>query len=388
MKYWESRLILAGSLVLLLFGTGEYWSRTWLSKWAVLVFFFGAALSWVCSRRTSFWHLPLLLYAFWNIGALAVWPQQSYRSAVDDVTLLAMQKNALYALMQFTLLACLFAGVTRRASRGILISFSAICLIGTVGILCLPFEGNRSPPNNGIWFGNPSMGASLLACLLPFIWVLTEAWALRALAWGLVFIAAYRTRASIPWGVLGVVTAAYFFSRARPRQRIYACYGISLLAVVMIVAGMHFIGDDFWDSNNRAGIWRMSWDWWRAHGSLLTGMGYATSQILTPLEQISTGNYHGGYFMWLHSDWLQLLIEGGVIGMACVLLSLSRLLLVSWHYPPLFAALAGFVAMGLFDYPLRMPIHCWCLALICGIAEAHVIRRGTYLGADLSRTAF
>lgn len=144
---------------------------------------------------------------------------------------------------------------------------------------------------------------------------------------------------------------------------------VGLLAVLMCALGKFTLGSEFWDENKRFEIWRMAWDWMWINGRPSVGMGFSTSQVLIPIEQTLTGHYHGDYFLWLHNDWLQLAIEGGWVGMTCVFLSVTRLLMLSYKRPPFFAALCGFMTMGIFNYPLRMPIHCFCLVLICGMIE-------------------
>lgn len=378
--------VVIATLGLLFFGTGGYWSATWLSKWTLLMGFGTLALSVWAARATSLWHLPLMIYMFASLLAVGAWPQSPYEGTVDAVTLLALQKNAFAGLAEVAIGVAFFILAASPAyARGTRVALPLLWLVGTVMILTLPLHGFESPPNNGLWFGNPSMAASLLACLLPFVWLLYRNPCLWLVSWLLTLLLAYRTGASVPWGILGVVTAAVWVSR-NPRRML--C--LPAFAAALIALGMTLLGHDFWDPNGRLEVWSMAWEWFRLHGSLVWGMGYSTSQVLLPLEQVVTGHYHGEYFLWLHNDWLQLFIEGGIVGMACLLLSLSRLLTVAWKSPALFGSLTGFVALACFNYPLRMPIHCFCLMLIGGMVEStdfrHFLQQPEAAGkTDLAR---
>lgn len=371
MRAWH---IIVGGLAVFFFHTGSYWSATWLSKWALILVLFGLATSVGAAKKTSFLYLPLMLYVFLSLIALSVWPQSPYQNLLDPVTLLALQKNALYGLMIWTISLSALAAFTVECVGGASWVLACIWSIGTLSTLWLPSHGMLSPPNNGMWFGNPSMGASLLAICLPFVWMGYShlKWyatvGLAPLTWLLTLLAIYRTGASVPWGVLGIVSAAFLVSWSVKKWR--TLIPIAALAVMMVLLGHHLLGKDFWDQNGRFEIWRMGWDWFRAHTPIALGAGFSSSQIMLPIEQVLTNHYHGEYFLWLHNDWLQLAIEGGYVGMACVFLALFRLVRVSFRYPSLFAGLMGFCALALFNYPLRMPIHSMCLLLIAASAEA------------------
>ena len=387
LKNWEFWAAVLGCLLVLLFRVGGYWSSTWLSKWALLVYLMAGAFSVAVCRRTSFLHLPLLLYTFGELITLSAWPLGPYLGKLDTTVIMALQNNAFYGVLQIASCAGLMAWMARshrEGVRGIFIGLFLIWLIECVATLCLPWKGPFSPPNNGLWFGNPSMGSSLLACLLPFVWSLWISlcheyrWRKAVVriplgvSWLVTFFVIYRTQASVPWGVLGVVTATALARNtwAISRKAFFLGLGsIGVLATAMIEAGQHLLGYEFWNQNGRFEIWEMGWKHYRHFGSAIWGLGYASTQIFLPLEQLTTGHMHGQTFLWFHSDWLQLAIEGGFVGMFCVFLSLGRALKQSWGHTEYLASLLGFVTLGVMDYPLRMPIHCFVLALIFGLTE-------------------
>jgi hypothetical protein len=346
------------------FGVGGYWSATWLSKWALLLALSSVGLSAWVSSKTSWFYFPLMAYAMLWLVYLGAWPQNLYALDLDPVSVLAVQKTALFGLVQLAAGAVFFAYLAKRRPFWSRVFLAALWALGTIALLRLP-----RPQDNGLWFGNPSMGAGLLACLLPFVWGIFPAQSLRIAAWLLTLVMIYKTKTSVPWGVLGVTTGVFLMAYMPRKARFLTLLHVLFMGVLMLSAGQRLLGADFWDQNGRFEIWRMAFDWMRAHGSLLLGMGYSSTQTLLPLEQAATGHFHGDYFLWLHNDWLQLFIEGGLLGMACLALAVGRLLWLAWASPTLLSGLAGFMTLGLFNYPLRMPIHCYCLVLICGVIE-------------------
>ena len=365
MKYWQSWAVFICGLVVLFVGAGNYWAATLLSKWALIIIIASIALSvWVASR-TSWWYFPLLSYSMFSLSTLCAWPLHPYIFKFDVVVSLALRDNFGVALMQVCALSVLAAIISRRSAEGVMYLLAIIW-----AAIALGYSTIHNPPDNGLWLGNPSMGAALMACLLPFVWAnFKRSFSImHVLSWAVTLYAIYRTKTSVPWGVLGVVTVAYFFALILPKKRLFVVFGGMFLALLMILLGEHLLGHDFWDQNNRFEIWRMAWNYFRnGEYSLLFGMGYGSLRVLLPVEQITTGHYHGDYFLWLHNDLLQLLIEGGAIGTVCLLVAMWKLFKTAFHSPIFFSGLCGFVVYAMFDYPLRMPIPSMCLALIIGM---------------------
>lgn len=377
----ESWLVILIGLGVLFFGYGSYWSATWLSKWEILLIIFVWMTCFWCAKKTHWLYLPFLIYWLVSLVLISTDPLPWLPTEVrDPINMLAVGRNALYATLISIASVMGFGLLSRQSSIGCMLVASLIWATGIVAILSLPLQGILSAPNNGRMFGNPSMEASLLACLMPFVigflkdrlkW---KHWLLRFCilgVWLITLLAIYRTKASVPWGVLGVVSAALLIAESKTKRTLLVSgITIATLAISMILVGLHALGKDFWDQNGRLEIWQMAWNWSKSHGQLLLGTGFSTTQVLVPVEQMITGHFNNAYFMWLHNDWLQLFLEGGIVGFVFFTLAFSRLVYVTWKKPVLFASFMGFVTMGLFNYPLRMPIHCFCLFLVCALAEA------------------
>lgn len=99
-------------------------------------------------------------------------------------------------------------------------------------------------------------------------------------------------------------------------------------------------------------------DWWK-NGSVLFGNGPGSFVVTGPTLQIKANLLHGPWgdiFLWLHSDWLQSLIEFGAIGLVLglwVAIDILRSFYRREEFGPLASALT-FMSVMVFQYPWRL----------------------------------
>ena len=350
------------ALSVLLFHFGEYWSATWWSKWTLMTILFSVILSYWAARRSSFAYMPLMTWVLLSSSVVGFqYNRLPLSSLFPPEILSSVGKWALYTWM--TTIASIWAIsiFDRRFWRG---AVDGLLVIWGVGTIAYCFQPDL--PMHGWEFGNPSEGASLLACLLPFVWAELRArgWVYPPLAWLATSVAIYRTHTAIPAGVLAAVTAAYWFHRSH-KAWLYLC------ALPPFLAQWYLSGKPFFDTNGRYPVWKMAYEWCRDHGFLWFGLGAGAVQTLVPVLQVQTHTRLPDFFVWLHSDWLQIVIEFGWVGLVCTLIALIHLLWKAHNHwcPENFASLMGFVALGAFGYPLRLPIHFFCLLMVCCLIE-------------------
>lgn len=211
------------------------------------------------------------------------------------------------------------------------------------------------------------MAACLLAILLPYTWQ-KAGFLLHVGVTLATILVIYRIGASQPYGVFAVIVLAYWCHgtdwRKVWKRTLPSC---AALFMVMIAVGNFLVGREFLDDNGRFEIYRLAWSWTQVHGLFWTGWGAGAVQTVVPILQITEHIDEGHYFMWLHSDWFQIFIELGVFGLIFSLLAFGRLAYraATNHNACDQAALWGFAAMALFNYPLRMPLTVYCLVLVC-----------------------
>lgn len=357
----------------LFFHFGQFWSATWWSKWGFLALAFNLFFCVWAARRTSWYYFPLMLYVLTSSTFMAFWAQLTYAKQLGPIVEIVLQKDALFAWITGLAVIWAFAEWKRGWSAGSQLTFHLIWAVGVCAYLCMP---KGMPPNNGWYFGNPSMGAGLLAALLPALWdefqVLPERFELPAglLAWFLTALVIWRTGTSIPIGVLWLVTASYLIYRFPVRRTVF---GVFSLTVFMAATGFLLLGHDFLDENGRTPIYKLAASWSSEQNLWHLGWGSGAFQTVMPILQITHHVREHDYFMWMHSDWLQFAVEFGYAGVLCLAPALARLgvLTLNNEDPASSAMLWGFMGMALFNYPLRMPITAFVLLLVVARVERH-----------------
>lgn len=183
---------------------------------------------------------------------------------------------------------------------------------------------------------NGSMSGCFAATLFP-LFERRERWQRI-----LVVISIFTIARSLPIAVFACVVGSFFIFNRRFK---FAALGVPLIFAL----GFLLKGKLFLESNGRTIVWHTSFHYFVDHVSLWSGAGlgsfYLIGQALT-----------NGQFIWLHSDWLQLGFELGVLGLFLIVVMYADALWKARHRVDLFAALVGFGVFGLANMPLRYPL--------------------------------
>lgn len=389
------------------FYSPNYWRSIWWDKWfllmAALTFFWAVKLG----RR---FHLTVGLLAMILMGS-ALWSfawRPAYEMLDHDVQL-AVKEIGAYAFVAFSMLSVIafFADSTFYKSMLAFIPWiyglNSLYIIGQ-WICSVPAQAR------GGFFGNPSMSGCLLAFSLPLVLykdgdrtriegednAFTAFMSISLLT--ITIAAIYLTGASQPVGVLVVVILAWWWCGSRPSFR-DLCAGSFLL----IFLGLVFLSfstyrphEGMFDSSGRMAVWRegLAW-WWAPQHTLGTvtlpshrwfGQGTGISQLLLPLIQrdnlrVLYQGQHLDWWMWFHSDWVQLLFENGIVGLTSGVMMYLFALRISWGKAPwLFAAVVGMGCTALFNFPVHFPMHAFLCVLIFGMVfDKKVVARDLYL---------
>lgn len=208
----------------------------------------------------------------------------------------------------------------------------------------------------GLFYGKPygillnsSMSGCFAVALIPHI-CRRDHWPVMTLL--LSILAAVMSRQSQPLGMLIVLFATLALSN---RAQIHALFW----AVIGGFAAYSYLGDTLFDSSGRVWMWARAMKFFTRFCNPWLGAGAGAFSVVGPyLSQPLPES-----FIWLHSDWLQILFEQGYLGLALasaffVFLVRSRparmqLLVVlygawmcanmPWHYP--LAAVFGLFIM-------------------------------------------
>lgn len=360
MKYSGHIVLLCLSFGVFFFSHGNYWQSHWLSKWSFLVGSFSFFFAYCIAIRTHAVLLPVIGWSLISAASIGAWSNNIYAEVADPLSLLAIEKNALYAYIVI-LMAAVFLAFFKSTYVGISKFYlAAICMISVVCTNLLPLgDGIKT----GLFSGNPSMNGSLIAALIPFVLETTDLIPLQVGLWAFCSLAVYRTDASVPIVVLGVTTAAWLWSRSIHGLR-------SSIVIIAILSGLAALGQltvrhqPFIHDSGRIHIWKMMFNWWKDNSNIWTGMRLGSFQIITPIVQVMNNPKENNFFIWCHNDILQILLEMGIIGFTFFAVAWAYIAKRSYGHSALFASLMGFTAMAFLNYPFRLPIHAFSMVLI------------------------
>lgn len=135
----------------------------------------------------------------------------------------------------------------------------------------------------------------------------------------------------------------------------------ALVPALFCLVTLMYVKSNIFGHFDRYDLWQMAMkDWWD-NASIWFGYGHGTYKYMGPQAQLASGFMGNGptkeIYLWLHSDILQLLFEGGVVGMAWAL-ALYLQLIYKFYTRELEVYLAATIALGvvmLTQYPLELP---------------------------------
>lgn len=196
------------------------------------------------------------------------------------------------------------------------------------------------------------MNANLICLSMPFLLKKNK---VNFVSIILCVIAIVLSKSSIPYGVLALMIAAFVVCKTRLAKKLIIVTSIIPMFFGLLVEKQHLF-----DAAYRFQAYKIFMgSWWR-HSNKIIGTGLGTFPIIERSIQCNLGfmcSPKTGVFYWssLHSDWLQILFEGGVIGLilsVALFVDSSRKLYLKGR-AELFSLLIGIGASAIFDFPLR-----------------------------------
>ncbi len=230
---------------------------------------------------------------------------------------------------------------------------------------------------------NSSMDPTLISPLFPTIFYLTpkplrDSKFFKILGIASVFLAIILSKGSVGVGAMAI---AIFFLLGMTKELLK----IKLIVIVTSIVGLfifcnfYFNGSLFEDSH-RFWIYKAAWQWWTDPLNFVnsfTGTGLGTYWGYGPMTQaiywrnkVFPGGVPVPLFTWMHSDWLQIGFELGIIGLLlslnCAYHIIKNCLKCNRYW--LIASIVSYMGSMIFN----MPLH-WFISLFCG---AIILRLG------------
>jgi hypothetical protein len=338
-------------------------------------------ISVACWRRVH-WSAGLA-FASTALSSMSVFgfPLNPYRN-FDPVAQLSLQNEALESVFYFLVLVFAFSTTRGRHRLALMGGAAWFCLIDSLFVIGQAVAG-FPPDHRGAFLGNHSLNACVIAMTYPlsdgkfFQWLVLmfpESWRASARTvldqlrtWAPI-VAVLLSQSSMGIGVLCISFAAAAIAAVRFR---YAFFMSALIWALLLVPAYFFWGGPglFHDSD-RFSTWHLMMSWWWGNASHLFGTGQGTYFLLAPYIQTQAHYHEGFWWTWLHSDWLQVLFEQGIVGLVAygaVFVSAATRALRT-RRPWLFAAICSAAATALGNFPARMMLPSTVMVLVASIA--------------------
>jgi hypothetical protein len=269
-----------------------------------------------------------------------------------ELTLVASM-SALQTSIAFLFIAFIVIQIRRDIDDLFVSSLIAIlALFDAIWVDCNLLTNNIYPGNVGyssLIIDAASVNGSLIAAAVPSLF---EVGIFPVL---LCLIAVVASKSSIPYGVLAVSISAYFFYSKQTKRILWG--------LAAIILGLVFERELLFNSSGRfAGYKLFMTEWWN-NSVTLFGPGLNSFQFIGPIVQqkhryLVDEKGSGAYFMQLHSDWLQVLFESGVVGLA---ITIALFICVATrlyksnepHSRDAFVFWCGIGSAAIFSYPFR-----------------------------------
>lgn len=194
-------------------------------------------------------------------------------------------------------------------------------------------------------FNASSFDSAMVVCCTPLLLKHIDSLKIKALAIGMILFAMVRSgnSATAYFSLLGVSLAFVFKLRL---------YGLLFIPAVVGVFATFTNGAQLVNSSRRVEFWDTIMQWWSNWVNPWYGSGIGSYAWLGPLSQIREGQTN--LLVWLHNDYLQLLYEGGIIGLILGLVLWIKYLLSAFKKDTwLFCTFAGLSVSMLTYYPFH-----------------------------------
>lgn len=190
-----------------------------------------------------------------------------------------------------------------------------------------------------------TMNTAFLAVLLPFV---------PPIFLPLPLYAIYLEKGALSYGIVALhllVFGIYYRSRAY--------WGLFLAGVVF--GGMHLGVSIYCSARGPFALFALH-EWLSTN--VWFGNGLGSFQILGPILQKAHDFDAGQYWLSLHNEWIQALVETGVVGFALLLWVLCDFLWRNRREPILVSTMLGLAGCGVFYYPFKIPIFALVFAVL------------------------
>jgi len=362
----------------------------WRAQWVALFTISAIGLGVWAARRVHPIFGSYLSYALLSCIYLFAYRYNFFLGNSEEVRVIFQRGGALsLASILLTVTPILLLSAQWRSS--ILQAFALFTLIESVVVILqtithhVDFIPNYTLSPSGVGLiGYAGMSGCLIAVCYPILLkVFSNAippknkylWVILLIP----VIAIVLCSASVPFGVFGLGVGGYLLCRLTNLVGIKrALISVGAFIAVVGVIGVFTQGESLFHSARRFEAYRVFMGWWWEYGDIWIGLGQGSFYTMGPFIQRLTDFNLGAQsnWIWMHSDWLQLIFEQGFIGFGLVVILFGVTLKAAWRCPFLFGSVLAYGGMALFNFPVHYALH----GAFGVLLVVHVLSRETLYG--------
>ena len=344
----------------------DKWFAALLAAVAILLVWIGRRLHWSVGLFTFYWLGVALLYLVFPESVLSAGLKRGY--SLQDA--LVFRKLIGVGVVTTILLATPFLLLTRSTIERLSIGLG---VVSPLLILHVLYVWWITPNGHFDAFGDRSSTLCMSMVLYP-LWI--ELWTTRLDAWMSRHTPVYTWRFNLRLPVtalaLGYPAAIFFVGESSTAiaalftvlavlwwrssySSLRAALGLVALLAVTAWAGWGVLAPDLVSGNGRFPIWEMGMKWWGLKANPWFGAGPYLWEAYGPSLQQVVKLTPRTLFVWMHSDWLQMLFGGGIRGVALLGVVVVCALRSAKRDTAVFAALAAYAVADAAQFFFHRP---------------------------------
>lgn len=323
--------------------------------WTPLYWLYLGAIAYFTFKIISERKLPWLFGITWGYISYNAYSVLAWRPLTEqfEITkIVSLRDLAGHALVEFWAMSALFILFWKKIRKPLMYGFLYMGLIHTTKLLLdQTILGHVNGVDEIGLLGNRSIGASFSVVWMFFALYVTgamRAWT-KYLPW-ITIPATLVSQSGISY--VALLTAGFVYLVFISRKFLWGIVpGIAIAA-----AAAPLVKPEIYSHLSRFEFWQLFLKGWVQTADWFQGWGGGTFSLYGPEIQLLNHYRDEGNF-WLifaHSDWLQVLLEFGIIGLVLVSACYAVLLKKSFNRPELFCALIAFGVVSLGNYGLHI----------------------------------
>ncbi len=255
------------------------------------------------------------------------------------------------SLLILLLFACIGLGLDNNSFE-LIVPILGVIAIGDASAMivrALLHIGEFQWNMQGYWvLTNGSLDASFIALMSPVVYRFSSNIKLKVFFVSILLLAILLAKSNTGFCVLIMI----LLTNCLMHKEFKLFFQLLFAFIISLFPIGYYLGPKLLNHNGRFNNWKLMMGYWNDHINHWIGSGPGTYWPLSQIVQIHKDG--DNVWPWMHNDFLQVLFEQGIVGLALVLFLYFTMLYKAFDKPMLFSMILGFGAVACTLYPLHL----------------------------------